>query len=121
MTRSLSICTDDVALARVVAMLEYSGAIRPIIARSRRLTAPGRADTLTPMQQHRTLTDWALLLALSAMWGSTFLFNKLGVATVPPATLVAVRCAVGLLTLLVLLRLRGLMLPPFGPICGTYT
>lgn len=73
------------------------------------------------MQQHRTLTDWALLLALSAMWGSTFMFNKLGVATVPPATLVAVRCAVGLFTLLALLNLRGLRLPPWGPIWGTYT
>src|SRR5688500_11055336 len=73
------------------------------------------------MQQHRTLTDWALLLALVAMWGSTFMFVKLGVATVPPATLVAVRVVVGLLTLLVLLRLRGLKLPPPGPIWGTYT
>jgi drug/metabolite transporter (DMT)-like permease len=73
------------------------------------------------MQQQRTLTDWALLLALVAMWGSTFMFNKLGVATVPPATLVAVRCAVGLITLLALLRMRGLKLPPRGPIWRTYT
>ena len=69
----------------------------------------------------RTLTDWALLLALVAMWGSTFMFNKLGVATVPPATLVAVRVAVGLLVLLALLYLKGLKLPPPGPIWGTYT
>lgn len=73
------------------------------------------------MQQTRTLTDWALLLALSAMWGSTFMFVKLGVASVPPATLVAVRCAVGVLTLLALLRLRGLRLPSWGPIWGAYT
>lgn len=73
------------------------------------------------MQPHRTLTDWALLLALTAMWGSTFMFVKLGVATVPPATLVAVRVVVGLVTLLVLLRLLGLKLPPSGPVWGTYT
>ena len=73
------------------------------------------------MQQHRTLTDWALLLALVAMWGSTFMFVKLGVATVPPATLVAVRIVIGFLMLLVLLRLRGLKLPPLGPIWGAYT
>ena len=65
--------------------------------------------------------DWALLFALVAMWGSTFLFTKLGVATVPPATLVAVRCAVGLVTLLVLLHLRGVKLPPPGRIWGAYT
>jgi drug/metabolite transporter (DMT)-like permease len=84
------------------------------------------------MQQHRTLTglrlqprlrsghDWALLLALVAMWGSTFMFVKLGVATVPPATLVAVRIVVGFVTLLVLLRVKGLALPPPGPMWGAY-
>jgi drug/metabolite transporter (DMT)-like permease len=72
------------------------------------------------MQQHRTLTDWALLLALVAMWGSTFMFVKLGVATVPPATLVAVRIVVGFVTLLALLRLKGLTLPPPGPIWSAY-
>lgn len=72
------------------------------------------------MQQHRTLMDWALLLALVAMWGSTFMFNKLGVATVPPATLVAIRCVVGVVMLLAVLRWKGLALPPFGPVWGVY-
>ena len=71
-------------------------------------------------QQHRTLTEWALLLALVAIWGSAFMFNKLGVATVPPATLVAGRLILGTLTLLVLLYARGLGLPPPGPIWGAY-
>lgn len=64
--------------------------------------------------------DWALLLALVAMWGSSFLFNKLSVATVPPSTLVAGRLALGALTLVVLLYMRGLRLPPPGPIWGAY-
>ena len=55
------------------------------------------------------------------MWGSTFMFNKLGVASIPPATVVAVRVVVGLLTLLPLLRLRGLALPPPGRIWVSYT
>ncbi|HYC44815.1 MAG TPA: DMT family transporter [Burkholderiales bacterium] len=62
-----------------------------------------------------------MLLALTAMWGSTFMFNKLGVASIPPATVVAVRVVVGLLTLLPLLRLRGLALPPPGRIWVSYT
>ena len=72
------------------------------------------------MSQQRTLTDWALLLALVAMWGSSFMFNKLGVATVPPATLVAGRLALGAITMLVLLHARGLRLPRSGPIWAAY-
>ena len=72
------------------------------------------------MQQQRTLTEWALLLALVAMWGSSFMFNKLAVASVPPATVVAGRLTLGALTLLVLVYGRGLRLPPLGPIWGAY-
>jgi drug/metabolite transporter (DMT)-like permease len=54
------------------------------------------------------------------MWGSSFMFNKLGVATVPPLTLVAGRLTIGALTLLVLLYARGIRLPPSGPIWLAY-
>jgi drug/metabolite transporter (DMT)-like permease len=66
------------------------------------------------MPGQRTLKDWTLLMALAAMWGSAFLFIKLGVATVPPATLVAARLVLGTLVLLPLVYLRGLRLPPLG-------
>lgn len=72
------------------------------------------------MQQHRTLSDWALLFALVAMWGSSFMFNKLGVASVPPLTLVAGRLTIGALILLVVLRVKGIRLPPFGAIWLSY-
>ena len=62
----------------------------------------------------RTLNDWALLMALVAMWGSAFLFIKLGVAEVPPATLVAARLVLGAAVLLPLVYMRGLRLPPWG-------
>ncbi|MBI2291733.1 MAG: EamA family transporter [Betaproteobacteria bacterium] len=62
---------------------------------------------------HR-IKDWALLAALVAMWGSAFLFIKLGVATVPPATLAASRLALGAATLYAVMRWRGLALPPAG-------
>jgi drug/metabolite transporter (DMT)-like permease len=48
------------------------------------------------------------------MWGSAFLFIKLGVATVPPMTLVAARLVLGAAVLLPLVYLRGLRLPPPG-------
>jgi drug/metabolite transporter (DMT)-like permease len=73
------------------------------------------------LQHQRTLTDWALLLTLVAMWGSSFMFNKLGVASVPPLTLVACRLAIGAAVLLVLLYANGLRLPPLGAIWVAYT
>jgi len=61
-----------------------------------------------------TLRNWALLAALAAMWGSAFMFVKLGVATVPPATLVASRLALGAAILYGAMRARGFALPPCG-------
>jgi drug/metabolite transporter (DMT)-like permease len=73
------------------------------------------------LQQHgRTPAEWALLAALVAMWGSAFLFNKLGVASVPPATLVAGRLALGATIMLAIVYARGLRLPPLGPIWLAY-
>jgi len=60
------------------------------------------------------IAEWVLLLALTAMWGSAFMFIKLGIATVPPATLVASRLALGALLLYTVMRMRGLALPALG-------
>lgn len=65
------------------------------------------------MQSH-SIKDWALLMALVLMWGSSFMFNKLGIATVPPATLVAGRLLVSAVVLLVIVYARGSRLPPPG-------
>jgi drug/metabolite transporter (DMT)-like permease len=69
----------------------------------------------------RTVSDWLMLAALVAMWGSSFMFIKIGVATVPTATLVAVRLMLGALILWVVLALRGARLPPWGRVWGYYT
>lgn len=66
------------------------------------------------------LTDWALLLALVVLWGSNFMFVKLGVATVPPATLVAARLVIGALILVAVVRALGHTFPPPGRIWLTY-
>jgi drug/metabolite transporter (DMT)-like permease len=73
------------------------------------------------VQVHRTLTDWALLLALVAMWGSSFMFNKHGLASVGPLTLVAARVAIGAGVLIAVVYARGLRLPPLGPVWAAYT
>jgi drug/metabolite transporter (DMT)-like permease len=54
-----------------------------------------------------TRRDLGFLLALSAIWGSSFLFIKLGVDELEPAVVVLGRTAVGALVLLPLLRGRG--------------
>lgn len=60
--------------------------------------------------------DYLLLLALSAIWGSSFLFIKLAVATIPPMTLVAARLGLAALGLLLFLRATGQRLPRDGAI-----
>ena len=55
--------------------------------------------------------DYLLLLLLSAIWGSSFLFIKLAVATIPPMTLVAARLVLAALVLLLFLAATGRRLP----------
>jgi drug/metabolite transporter (DMT)-like permease len=55
--------------------------------------------------------DYALLILLSAIWGSSFIFIKLAVDTAPAASATAVRLAVGALTMFVIARLAGQTLP----------
>ncbi|HKA43412.1 MAG TPA: DMT family transporter [Burkholderiales bacterium] len=70
--------------------------------------------------QARTLTDWILLTALVAFWGSNFMFIKLGVAAVPPASLVAARLAIGAVILVAVIRSLGYVFPPVGRAWAPY-
>ena len=58
--------------------------------------------------------DALLLLLLSAIWGSSFLFIKLGVETLEPSVVVLGRLVVGALLLLALLPGRGGLTPLRG-------
>lgn len=60
-------------------------------------------------------------MALIVMWGSSFLFVKIGVASVPPATLVAARLVLGTAILIVVVYARGLRLPPLGRAWAPFT
>jgi drug/metabolite transporter (DMT)-like permease len=55
--------------------------------------------------------ELALLGALATLWGASYAFIKIGVATIPPVTLIAARTLIAGAVLLVVLRLRGLSLP----------
>lgn len=60
------------------------------------------------------LGEWALLLALAALWGGSFFFFKVLVAVIPPFTVVLGRVGIAALALNLLLFARGgaLLLAP---------
>jgi drug/metabolite transporter (DMT)-like permease len=59
----------------------------------------------------RSQADWLSFLALGVIWGSSYLFIKIGVATVTPLTLVALRLAIGALVLGIVFWMAGGRLP----------
>jgi drug/metabolite transporter (DMT)-like permease len=56
-------------------------------------------------------TELALLLALATLWGASYTFIRIGVATIPPITLIACRTLIAGLLLLVIMRWRGVRMP----------
>ncbi|MDA7948504.1 MAG: DMT family transporter [Hyphomicrobiaceae bacterium] len=60
---------------------------------------------------HPGAMDYALLLALGAIWGSSFLIIKLAVATVPAATTTAARLAIAAVIMYAVARHAGQHLP----------
>ena len=52
-------------------------------------------------------TDLALFLLLSTIWSSSYLLTKLGVASIPPFALSALRCLIGALVLVAVLPFTG--------------
>jgi drug/metabolite transporter (DMT)-like permease len=55
--------------------------------------------------------ELALLLVLATLWGGSYTFIKLGVATIPPVTLIAGRTLIAGLLLLLIMHWRGVRLP----------
>ena len=56
-------------------------------------------------------TELLLLLILATCWGASYTFIRVGVATIPPITLIAARTLIAGLILLAIIRWRGLRLP----------
>lgn len=61
-----------------------------------------------------TLNGLALLTTLAAIWGSSFLFIKVGLGSVTPLTIAAGRITLAAVVLLIVARLAGYRLPPPG-------
>ena len=56
-------------------------------------------------------TELALLLVLATLWGASYTFIRVGVATIPPVTLIACRTLIAGLLLLAIMRWRGVAMP----------
>jgi len=57
------------------------------------------------------LLNWALLLVLIALWGTSFLFTSLAVATLEPISVVFYRLVLGAVVLSLVVYARGLAFP----------
>lgn len=65
----------------------------------------------SPANRVMTGLEWAMLLALAAIWGASFFFNDVAVREVPVLTVVLARVALAAIILLAVLRLRGERMP----------
>ena len=63
------------------------------------------------MNPRFTLLNWALLLVLVALWGTSFMFTAISVATIDPVSVVFYRLALGALVLSLVVYARGDSLP----------
>jgi drug/metabolite transporter (DMT)-like permease len=55
--------------------------------------------------------EFALLLLLATLWGASYTFIRVAVATIPPITLIAGRTAIAGLLLLIIMHWRGVQMP----------
>ncbi len=60
------------------------------------------------------LLEWAMLVALSVLWGGSFFFTGVAVKELPPFTIVVLRVGGAALILNVAIRLMGLQMPRQG-------
>ena len=79
------------------------------------MTEPAR-----PAPPPRLARELALLVLLATLWGASYSFIKVGVATIPPVTLIAARTLIAGLVLLAVLRLRGVALPRGRAVWGAF-
>lgn len=63
-----------------------------------------------------TLSEWAMLVALSVVWGGSFFFNGVAVRELPVFTIVVARVVLAAAILLAILRFRGERLPSGWPV-----
>ncbi len=64
--------------------------------------------------------ELTLLVFLAAIWSTSFTFIKIGVATIPPVSLIAWRTLIAAIVLLAVMRLRGISMPRDRKVWGRF-
>ena len=65
-----------------------------------------------PQPRHPNIaSELALLLVLATLWGASYTFLKVAVATIPPVTLIAWRTLIAGLLLIAIMHWRGIKMP----------
>lgn len=65
----------------------------------------------TPTTPRMAALEWAMLIALSVLWGGSFLFVGIAVKELPPFTIVLLRVGIAAAMLHLVLRVFGIALP----------
>lgn len=78
---------------------------------SRLAAAERPASDAAPAARSMSGEDWALLIALSVLWGGSFFFVEIAVRELPVFTIVALRVALAALALLAVMRVLGIAFP----------
>src|SRR4051812_10332883 len=71
----------------------------------------GAPRMISDPRQQNLAREIALLLVLAMLWGASYIFIRIGVATIPPITLIAARTAIAPALLMALMGWRRLRLP----------
>ncbi|MDY0883162.1 DMT family transporter [Dongia soli] len=64
-----------------------------------------------PSAPHLSGRDWALLIALSIIWGGSFFFAKIAIQELPPLTVALGRVGIGAIALILILLASGQAFP----------
>ncbi|MFI5013414.1 MAG: DMT family transporter [Hyphomicrobiales bacterium] len=64
--------------------------------------------------------EWAMLIALSVLWGGSFFFTGVAVRELPPLTIVVLRVGVAAVILNVVIRMMGLAMPRQGRVWAAF-
>jgi drug/metabolite transporter (DMT)-like permease len=73
-------------------------------------------SSTSPMNKQMSLLEWAMLIALSVLWGGSFFFIGIAVKELPTVTIVVARVVMAAQILLLILRASGAAFPRDGKV-----
>ncbi len=72
------------------------------------------------IEKSMTLGTWALLIALSLVWGGSFFFQSVALRELPTFTIVVARVGLAALTLLIVMKALGIRMPSSGRVWAAF-